>query len=90
MQCSTDDRAMKKSKIEEVLPDLLLLPLEVLQIIIKYLDVKSTAILLQSTKLAEDIFTQKSWKLLYLWRWYKKSTDNSINTDIDSKYFLAR
>lgn len=89
MQCSTDDRAMKKSKIEEVLPDLLLLPLEVLQIIIKYLDVKSTAILLQSTKLAEDIFTQKSWKLLYLWRWYKKSTDNSINTDIDSKYFFA-
>jgi hypothetical protein len=76
--------------MEEVLPDLLLLPLEVLQIIIKYLDVKSTAILLQSTKLAEDIFTQKSWKLLYLWRWYKKSTDNSINTDIDSKYFLAR
>jgi hypothetical protein len=73
--------------MEEVLPDLLLLPLEVLQIIIKYLDVKSTAILLQSTKLAEDIFTQKSWKLLYLWRWYKKSTDNSINTDIDN--FIA-
>jgi hypothetical protein len=89
MQCSTDDRATKKSKIEEVAPDLLLLPLEVLQIIIKYLDVKSTAILLQSTKLAEGILTQKSWKLLYLWRWYKKSTDNSINTDIDSKYFLA-
>lgn len=67
-----EESVSKRIKTEDHIHDELLpiLPLEMIQLIVKYVDVFTAANLLVSARCFAKLLTEEAWKLLYLLRWH--------------------